>query len=251
MKIKKMILFLLVCTLLSVGSFDAAQYPAGYLSEEEALVTSFESTGAKVMESTISCWVKLNDEFMGRKQLKQLMDGITGSLELENVTLVKNEGDDEGLNKLMIYGTKANKAYTIAVESLKQDNVGETYVVFDIFIDKDYKGLKAEKEKVIKLLNKPEEEINFSSCIVGTYEGRLKEKDAERKSELALQSINAKPVEGIEDDGMKSISAFSTNVGEYVMSERERVNVQLAIRYSSYDDKTYIWIGTPLIPMGY
>lgn len=251
MRMKKVILFLLVCTLLSVGSYDAAQYPAGYISEEEALVTSFESTRAEVMESTISCWAKLNDEFTGEDQLKELMDGIVKPLKLENATVVKNEGYDDGLNKLVVYGTKSNKAYNIAIESLKQDKAGETYIIFDVFIDKDYKQLKAERQKIIELLHMNEADINFSSCIVGTYEGRLKKKDAERKSELALQSINAKPVEGIEDDGMKSVSAFSTNVGEYVMSERERVNVQLAIRYSSYDDKTYIWIGTPLIPMGY
>lgn len=251
MKIKKVILFLVICTLLSVGSFDAAQYPAAYLSEEEALVTSFESTGAEVMESTISCWVKLDDKFTGYKQLKQQMDGIIGALKLENVMVVKDEGEDDDLCKLVIYGTKANKAYNIALESLKQDTGGETYIVFDIFIDKDYKELKAERQKITELLGRAEDEINFSSCIVGTYKGRLKEKDAERKSELALQSINAKPVEGIEDDGMKSISAFSTNVGEYVVSDRQRINVQLAIRYSTYDDKTYIWIGTPLIPMGY
>ncbi|HNU80805.1 MAG TPA: YwmB family TATA-box binding protein [Bacillota bacterium] len=35
------------------------------------------------------------------------------------------------------------------------------------------------------------------------------------------------------------------------MSDEAKVNVQLAMRYSSYDDRTYIWIGTPLIPMGY
>jgi hypothetical protein len=108
-----------------------------------------------------------------------------------------------------------------------------------------------ERQKVIGALSVDEATMNFSSCIVGTYKGKLKDKDVEKKSKIALQSINAKRVEGIENDGMRSISAFSTNVGGYVMSDRSRVNVQLAIRYSSYDDKTYIWIGTPLIPMGY
>lgn len=248
---KKLILLLLILVLLTAGSFDAAQYPTGSLTEEEALVKAFESTGAKVLESTISCWAKLNDRFMTKQQLEAEMDRIVKYVKLDNTTIIKNVENDDTLNKLVLYGTKDNKAYNLAVESAKQGENGETYVVFDVFVDKDYRGLASVRQEIIDALPLEEEAINFSSCIVGTYKGELSQKESDRKSELALQSIDAKRVEGIEDDTMKSISAFSSNVGGFVMSERSRVNVQLAMRYSTYDDKTYIWIGTPLIPMGY
>ncbi len=248
---KKIILLLLICMLPTVGSFDAAQYPVVSLSEEEALITSFESSGAKVMESTISCWTKLNDSFISQKQLDAEMDRIISSMELDNTSVVKNTENDDRLNKLVLYGTKGNKAYNVAIESVKQETGGETYIVFDVFIDKGYKELPDERQNIIEALRMDEDLINFSSCIVGTYEGELSKRDTDRKSKLALQSINAKQVEGIEDNELKSISAFSNNVGGHITSERSRVNVQLAIRYSSYDDKTYIWIGTPLISMSY
>jgi hypothetical protein len=248
---KKAILLLLVCTLLTVGSYDAAQYPVMSLTEEEALITSFESTGAEVIESTISCWTKLDNKFITQKQIEAEMDRIVSHLKLDKTTIVKNIENDDRLNKLVLYGTKGDKAYNVAIESVKQETGGETYIVFDIFMDKDYKDLLTERQNVIDALRVDEATMNFSSCIVGAYKGKLKDEDVEKKSKIALQSINAKRVEGIENDGMRSISAFSTNVGGYVMSDRSRVNVQLAIRYSSYDDKTYIWIGTPLIPMGY
>lgn len=248
---KKITLVLLIFMLFTVGSFDAAQYPVMPFTEEEALITSFESTGADVVESTISCWTKLNDEFIDQKQIEAEMNRIVSFMNLDNTTVIKNVEDDDRLNKLVLYGINGNKAYNLAIESVKQETGGETYIVFDIYMDKDYRGLLVERQNIIDVLQIDEASINFSSCIVGTYEGKLKEMDIDRKSELALQSINAKRVEGIENDGMKSISAFSNNVGGYVMSDRAKVNVQLAIRYSYYDDKTYIWIGTPLIPMGY
>lgn len=248
---KKLILLLLICMLLMAGSFDAAQYPAASLTEEEALVTSFESTGAEVMESTISCWTKLNDRFIAQGQIEAEMDRIVGFMKLDNTTVVKKTENDEALNKLVLYGTRGNKVYNVAIESVKQETGGETYIVFDVFMDKDYEELASVRQEIIDALQLEEESMNFSSCIVGTYQGELSKKESDRKSELALQSIDAKRVEGIEDDMMKSISAFSNNVGGYVLSDRDRVNVQLAMRYSSYDDKTYIWIGTPLIPMGY
>jgi len=248
---RKRILLLLICVLLTAGRFDAAAYPTITLKEEEALITSFESIGADALESTISCWTKLNDRFLTIEQLEAEMTGIISRINPDKTEVIKSVESDNQLNKIMLYGSKGNKTYNIAIESVKQGTAGETYVVFDMCMDKSYKDLASEKQNIIKAIEVDESAINFSSCIIGTYKGRLTETEADKKSQVALQSINAKKVEGIENEELKSISAFSSNVEGYVMSDEARVNVQLAIRYSSYDDKTYIWIGTPLIPMGY
>lgn len=247
----KKILLLLICALFTFGSFDAAAYPIKTLMEEEALITSFESTGADVLESTISCWTKLNERFLSIEQIEAEMDRIISQINPDKTKVVKSvEGDNE-LNKVVLYGSKGNKSYNIAIESIKQENTGETYIVFDVSMDKNYNDLITERQNITKALLVDESSIKFSSCIIGTYKGKLGGKEVDKKSRIALESINAKKVEGIEDEELKSISAFSSRVGGYVMSDQARVNVQLAIRYSSYDDKTYIWIGTPLIPMGY
>ncbi|MHB1394376.1 MAG: YwmB family TATA-box binding protein [Clostridia bacterium] len=248
---KKRILLLLVCALLTVGSFDVAANPIRTLTEEEALITSFESTGAEVLESTISSWTKLNDKFLTINQIDAAMDRIIERINPDKATVSKNIESGDQLNKIVLYGSKGNKAYNIAIESVKQGTGGETYIVIDVSMDKSYNDLAIERRNIINALQVDESSINFSSCIIGTYKGKLEERDADKKSRIALQSINAKKVEGIENRELKSISAFSSSVGGYIMSDRARVNVQLAIRYSSYDDKTYIWIGTPLIPMGY
>lgn len=248
---KKRILLLLMCILLTTGSFNAAAYSARILTEEEAIITSFESTGAEVLESTISCWTKFNDKFLTIKQIEAEMNRVVEGIKPDKATITKNIESDEQLNKIVLYGLKGNRAYSIAIESVKQDTGGETYIVVDVSMDKSYKDLKSERQNIAGILQVDEKSINFSSCIIGTYRGKLEQREAEKKSRIALQSINAKKVEGVENDELKSISAFSSSVGGYVMSDQAKVNVQLAIRYSSYDDKTYIWIGTPLIPMGY
>ncbi|HYF84404.1 MAG TPA: YwmB family TATA-box binding protein [Clostridia bacterium] len=248
---KKRVLLLLVCILLTFGSFDAVANPIRKLTEEEALITSFESTGAEVLESTISCWTKLNDKFLTTKQIEAEMAKIVKRINPDKATAVKNLESSDQLNKIVFYGSKGNKAYNIAIESAKQGAGGETYIVADASMDKSYRDLAAERQNIANAIQVDEDSINFSSCIIGTYKGKLEERDAEKKSRIALQSINARKVEGIENEELKSISAFSSSVGGYIMSNQARVNVQLAIRYSSYDDKTYIWIGTPLIPMGY
>jgi hypothetical protein len=185
------------------------------------------------------------------KQIEASMAGIVSRINLEDSTVVKSVESDGQLNKIVLYGSKEEKTYSIAIESVKQEDQGETYIVFDVSMDKSYEDLMTERRNIVNALQVDEASINFSSCIIGTYKGRMAEKEADKKSRIALQSIKAEKVEGIENEELKSISAFSSSVGGYVLSDQSRVNVQLAIRYSSYDDKTYIWIGTPLIPMGY
>lgn len=248
---KKRILLLLICALLAVGSFDAAAYPIKTLTEEEALITSFESTGADVLESTISSWAKLNDKFLTIEQLEALMTKVLSGINPDKATVVKNIESDDQLNKMLLYGSKGNKSYNIALESVRQEAGGETYIVVDVSMDKSYKDLKTEKQVIASAVQVGESSIHFSSCIIGTYKGKLPSAEADKKSRIALESINAKKVEGIDNEELKSISAFSSNVDGYIMSNQDRVNVKLAMRYSSYDDKTYIWIGTPLIPIEY
>ena len=248
---RKKILLLIVCALFSVGSFEAAEKPFEALTEEEALVTSFRSTGADVLESTISFWTKLNDKFLDIEQIEAEMNRIVRRIEPDKVTVVKNDESDSGLNKIVVSCFKGNRTYSIAIESIKQEGIGETYAVIDVSIDRSYQELIAERRNIIDAMQRPEGSMNFSSCIIGTYKGRLDEKVADKKSRMALQSINAREVEGMENEELKSISAFSSSVGGHVVSDEAKVNVQLAMRYSSYDDRTYIWIGTPLIPMGY
>lgn len=247
---RKKILLLIICALFSVSSFDAAEKAPEALTEEEALVVSFKSTEADVLESTMSCWTKLNDRFMDIEQIEAEMNRIIHRIGPDKATVVKSD-EDVRLNKIVVYCSKGNRTYSIAIESVKQETAGETYAVIDVSMDRSYQELVAERQNIIDAVQRPEGSMHFSSCIIGTYKGKLGEKDVDKKSKIALQSINARKIDGMENDELRSISAFSSSVGGYKAPGNARANVQLAIRYSSYDDKTYIWIGTPLIPMGY
>lgn len=248
---KKKVLLLFFCILFFALSSDAAAVPVAAMTEEEALIASFASTGAEVMESTISCWSKLNDRFLGISQVSAEINRIVELMKLDKVTTVKNVESSDRLNKVVLYGTKGSKSYSIALESVKKDYGGETYIVFDVSMDRSYKFLKSERDFIAALLPKDAASVNCSSCIIGTYMGKLTEGEIEKKTRTALQAINARKVEGVETDELLSISAFSNSVDSFVLSRQQRVNIQVAVRFSPYDNKTYIWIGTPLIPMEY
>ena len=48
-----------------------------------------------------------------------------------------------------------------------------------------------------------------------------------------------------------SYTVFTPYIDNYIFFFRKRVNLNLAIRYNEYENRTYIWIGTPIITTGY
>lgn len=218
---------------------------------EESLIKSMQSTKAKVMESTISAWSKINDQFMTEEQAKAEIMIIADIIKPDKSTIdITKESSDDTI-KYTLHANSGSKYYNISVESVKTEEGGETYAIMDVSIDSSYAELTAERQKLEQYLNGRSKNPEISSCIIGIYDGKLNENEMRAKVSEALSAVKAKKVEGLETNDVNSISAFSGNISDFVLSNNKKVNMQIAMRYSSYDDKTYIWIGSPLIHVEY
>ena len=92
-------------------------------------------------------------------------------------------------------------------------------------------------------------EINY--CITGYFEGKLDTKDLNDVCGKAFRAAGAEKVEGIKEDNLISLTAYSPDISNYVRVDGSRVNLNIALRYNSYEKRTYIWLATPLIAIEY
>lgn len=221
------------------------------VSIEDSLIRSMESTEAHVIESSINAWGKINNNFMTEEQLAAEINVILEIInpDKSSVKIVNEVNDD--ISKQTLNASIGGKYYNIAVESIKTEKGGESYVVMDISIDNNSTELVAERQKLEKYFTAKSVNPKISSSVIGVYEGKLTENDMRSKITAAMNTVKAKEVEGLDNDEIKSISAFSGNINSFILSNNKKVNLQIAMRYSSYDDKTYIWIGSPLINVEY
>jgi len=49
------------------------------------------------------------------------------------------------------------------------------------------------------------------------------------------------------EDDILSFSIFTPYIEQYIYTGSRKMNLNIAIRFNEYEDKTYIWIGTPII----
>lgn len=218
---------------------------------ETSLIESMNSTNARVLESTISAWGKIQDGFMTEKQIEEEIYALLDIIKPEKSTIKLTKESNEEQNKQTMCGSIGSKFYNVVVESLHNEKGAETYVIIDVSMDRSSKELLTERQKLEQYFEARNSKPNLSSCIIGVYDGRLSENDMRSKIATAMSSVKAKQVEGLHSDEINSISAFSGNINSFVLSNNKKINMQIAMRYSSYDDKTYIWIGSPLIHVEY
>jgi hypothetical protein len=112
-------------------------------------------------------------------------------------------------------------------------------------------GLEGIRDTVLQVFKDYGLKPRVNSCITGTFDGKLDYKRVDQIGSVVLEAAGAKKIEGIKDENLISVSAYSPVMGDSVMTGSEKVNLNLAIRYNSLENKTYIWLGTPVIAIEY
>jgi len=98
-----------------------------------------------------------------------------------------------------------------------------------------------------KILNAQNLKYEVTLSIKGTKLGKLNKDEIFNIKELLMTKCNANLVSEFDEDGIYSCTAFSKDMGRFVRIGGKKVNLNIAVRYSDTDDKTYIYLATPVI----
>ncbi|MCF6093241.1 YwmB family TATA-box binding protein [Microaerobacter geothermalis] len=95
----------------------------------------------------------------------------------------------------------------------------------------------------------------FNACIQGRISDRLNNGDwLVQPSSLLEKMLNkreAKVVESFQDDTALSISAYTPEIGKYIWTNQQKMNLQVAAHRDRRDGSLVVTIGTPIITVEY
>lgn len=217
---------------------------------------AFKVTGAQIVSSEVYLRGKLDDVSFHREDMRQQLSKeiISGSGGDVLHVLPVFQSIDNDISSGTETGYIINEDQRIHISILRdvQGSTANGYRLFVSLVDTSRRQEVAESAAKITNALKyygVEPEVNIS--ITGCLEGNLPEKEVEELCNRVFDSISADKVEGINDDGMISVSAFSPSIRDTIRVNGRRVNINLASRYNSYEGKTYIWLATPVITTEY
>jgi len=225
------------------------------LEKEEVLIDAISIVGAKMEVFDLADWSIINRVFMDFETMEKQRDDILDIFDAkkQNFTVTK-EFDDmyrilitEGMLDSDIFLQITFQSVLLPGEYEKEP---QTYLVISVNSGKP--------EKMGVLLSKIREAITscggkskITSCVTGTFNGKL---DRVCKSQIIgkiTEYFKIDIIRQVEDEYIYSLVGESPLFDQGVEILDKHYNLNIAMRYNSEDDITYIWIGTPIISIDY
>ena len=220
-----------------------------------AIEAAFSETGAAAVSSEIyvrgTSKRKVFDENDVRGLLEDMITGAGGHYSKDIPAFKAVENDYvEGIE--VSYIIDENKTVQMSVTNEKNRSTDKNSTLCISFFDTSSNpDVQANTDVIIQCLEKYGIGYESNISLTGIVNGRLGEDEIGDICLKALKRVGADTVEGMNDNGLVSVSAFSPSISESVSVRGRKVNMNIAVRYNSYEGKTYIWLATPVITTEY
>lgn len=219
----------------------------------EALSNAFNESGAAAVSSEVYIWGR-PEECNNINDIRQLAEEFLPVLGLRSSDMEKsNTISNYRIQKLELTGiTDRGRVISLTIQIVKMgEDAGDKSVTVSIVQDLSGEGLDDVRQSVEKVFKKHKIDTKVNYCITGSFNGKLDTQSMNEAGIRIFNRIEAKKVHGIRDRNLISVSAYSPLMGDAIKVNGQKSNLNLAIRYNSYEDKTYIWLATPVITTEY
>ena len=244
MKVTKVVTTFLLLFIIGIFTSYAS---VKYNNWTDNFIKTFEETNAdfKFYNIKINCVVS---ETTDKNQIENMCTNIVNSLDLKTNKIKWKEENDNGLK---IYAQAQDDSCSISFTAIKK-NSKEYYIIVDILNNKVYKNIVDIYQTLNDVINKYSNDVDIYLCIAGEYTKNLQLYKSNDILENILYNMNAKEIDKIEDDNLISVTAYSNLLTENDLDYLDnKINLNIGIRYSENEDKTLIYMATPIIKLDY
>jgi len=245
---KKIIIYIsLFIVLIMLGAISA--YANNTLDNSYGIfLETFECTEAKFKFYNIKANVTINYD-IDKDEIKGACLDVINNLGMEESNFQIEERWNK--NERQIYVKADDESISISIVGIKK-NEDESYLIVDILDNKVYKNIVDIYAILENSLNQYSDAVEIYTCIAGEYGKRLQIYKYDDILDKILYNMNAKVVDKMQEENFLSVTAYSKVLKEnYLECFGDKINLNIGIRYSENEDKTLIYIATPIIKLDY
>lgn len=217
-------------------------------NEYNKLIQTFNDTQADFKFYNIKANGVINDD-ISKNEMIDIFVEIINNLGLEESNMKWEENWNKNQNQ--IYAQVQNEGKNISISGIKK-NDEEAYIIVDILENKVYKNIVDIYTILENTLNKHVYKVDINTCISGEYTKKLQMDKYDDIFQEILYNMNAKEIDRVEEENFISITAYSKILKDnYLEYLGDKINLNIGMRYSEDDEKTIIYIATPIIKLDY
>lgn len=217
-------------------------------NEYDKLIETFNNTQANFKFYDIKANATINYDIT-KNEMRDICIETINNLGLEESNIKWNENWNK--DEKQIYAQVKTNEKTISIIGIKRNNK-ESYIIVDILENKVYKSIVDIYTILRNTLDKYTSQVDINTCISGEYTKKLKMNKYDDILEKILYNMNAEQIDRVEEENFVSITAYSKILhGNYLKYLGNKINLNIGMRYSEGDEKTLIYIATPIIKLDY
>jgi hypothetical protein len=243
----------LMGVLLGVTAVAYGNYSGGPKPAFTVLSQALAATGATVRSAEINGWVLLDSVPADEAILEDLVRTSFNKLGYDGKQVVIEKQQ----NKYFLQARGEIRADDLELVVISQviypqaNKTAEAYTVINAVRGHEFANNEAWEEKISKILIELGRQPRINTCLVGWLDGKLNKNTLKHRLVLAFDSIQAVAEDQMFDDDFASITGYTPKLANFFKVQQEKVNVNMAMRFSPSEERTYVIIGSPVITREY
>ncbi|MGG0300366.1 YwmB family TATA-box binding protein [Bacillus albus] len=234
LKLKAILIVALSVVLFLVGYREMK--PVSDEQKMESMIASLEKNDAKVEK-----WSWLARETKTISNIHTFQKLLNDVKDKANIQKWELEQSPDGY-KATSYKKFSSYEERVVVTWSKENTKENTFIIFEV------SGAKWDPKYIKKTNQIFSEKPIIYTCVQGVLNDKI-EGVLQNKTNQFLKDLSARAIEQIEERAFVSVSAYNKKWDDALSTNREKINVQIAIR--STDNKDTIVVGTPIITSEY
>ena len=234
LKLKAILIVTLSVVLFLVGYREMK--PISDEQKMESMIASLEKNDAKVEK-----WSWLARETKTISNIHTFQKLLNDVKEKANIQKWELEQSPDGY-KATSYKKFSSYEERVVVTWSKENTKENTFIIFEV------SGAKWDPKYIQKTNKIFSEKPIIYTCVQGVLNDKI-EGVLQNKTNQVLKDLSARAIEQIEERAFVSVSAYNKKWDDALSTNREKINVQIAIR--STNNKDTIVVGTPIITSEY
>lgn len=244
----------IICSIIFQGFADAFKEKEKAIAAEKTISLDdvFKASGCEWVQVNVNGWAMLNYPDCPMDKMKELVGEAAEFFNLKSgYHIFTNENEfirQANVNGLTNDGDLINIIISCQLHSKHER---ETYIVVDIVSKKKNRQSKELVKKQEKFFKRLGAEAQISTTFTGTFAGEYSNKQQEQICTEIFDDVEGEITQVLNEDRLVSMAGYSPHLRDKLDTGRGVVNLQVAMRYSPYWGKTYIWVGSPIITTEY
>lgn len=223
--------------------------------DDARIIDAFIDTDSNIEESKLNLVINYGNEFLLNNKKEEILDSFAQSAGIDTYEVSKEYADSASTMKIeeKRKGIETSLELITITRKKEQENISYNYfILLQMKFSQNYKDVITYKKKIEKCIH--DMKVKDYQCIMkftGSYKGELSTEEKDKKVKELLKSLEARKIESISSDNYYTAYAYTGLVEDYIEVAGKRININIATTYNEEEDKTELYLATPILNEDY